>query len=107
MSAVCEQGRPEGLIHCAFMVVSYPVEPTVPQMGAFLMRILPELGMPENRLAKLGFFWDSKPMELLDINALAISTFGDEITDAESYIYRTIHHKLDGGAAKCLIVYQK
>jgi hypothetical protein len=87
------------------MVVSNPVQPTPPQMSAFLMDILPEFKTQHDGTGKVGFLWETKPMSSIDVPALAIETFGSQIMDASRYTYRTLHIRLQAGEAKCLVVY--
>jgi hypothetical protein len=99
--------KPRGLIRYVLLVTSLPTQPTNPQMASFLMDLLPELDSQQDGTAKIGFLWETKSMHLIDIQALAVESFGNIILDSNKYIYRTQHIKLKTGEAKCFIVYDK
>ena len=87
------------------MVASLPTQPTNPQMSAFVMDLLPELEKQNDGTAKIGLLWETKPMYLIDVQALAVDSFGDIILDSSKFIYRTLSIKLGTGEAKCFVVY--
>ncbi|OQB94319.1 MAG: hypothetical protein BWX84_00243 [Verrucomicrobia bacterium ADurb.Bin118] len=98
---------PKGLIRYALLVVFHPTEPSVPQMSAFLMDILPEFQSQHDGTGKVGMLWEKRPIDSIDISSLAVKTFGDAILDESKYIYRTLHLKIDGGEAKCFVAYDR
>lgn len=99
------QGKPTTLIRYVLMVVSHPEQPTTPQMSQFLLKILPEFKTQNDGTAKVGFLWETKPMDSIDVPALAVQTFGREVADESKYTYRTLRHKMTGGETKCLVIY--
>ncbi len=105
MTGENDKNNPRGLIRYVLLVVSHPVEPTMPQMSAFLLRILPEVNSQPNGSVKLGFLWDKKPISSIDIPALAKQTFGNDVADASRFTYRTLRHKMQGGDTECLVIY--
>ena len=74
-------------------------------MSAFLTEILPELKAQSNEATKVSFLWDTKPMSAIDVPALAMQSFGHEVSDESKYTYRTLRYGLNGGEAKCLVIY--
>ena len=92
-------------ISYAFMVVSHPIQPSDGQLSAFLIKTLPELATSDGD-GQLGFLWVTNLLNSVDITALAIDAFGNCIIDESKYIYRTLHLGIDGGEAKCLVVYE-
>jgi hypothetical protein len=101
-----EKLKPRGLIRFVFLAVSHPdIQPTAQQMSAFIMEKLPEFEKQPNGTAKIGLLCETKSMNLIDIYSLAMETFGNEVSDESKYTYRTMHFGIDGGEAKCLVIY--
>ena len=46
-------------------------------------------------------------MSSIDMAAVAAEAFGNEVVNNSIYDYRTLHLGLNGGEAKCLVVYDK
>jgi hypothetical protein len=104
------KSKPSGLIRYVLLVVSHPNEPTPRQTFEFMESILPELGRQEKKhegVAKIAWLWKTEPMSSIDMTALAAKSFGAAVVDNGLYTYRTIHFKLQGGEAKCLVAYDK
>ena len=99
--------KPRGLIRYVLMVASLPTQPTNPQMSAFVMDLLPELEKQNDGTAKIGLLWETKPMYLIDVQALAVEAFGNIVLDSNKFIYRTLSVKLGTGEAKCFVVYDR
>ena len=99
------KSTPNGLIRFVLLVVSHPVQPSAPQLSAFLLDILPEFNKQHDGTGKVGMSWETKPISSIDINQLAVKTFGDVIMDESKYTYRTLHLRFNGGEAKCFVVY--
>jgi hypothetical protein len=104
---ISTNSKPKGAIRFVLMVVFHPIQTSTPQMSAFLMDLLPDLNSQNNRNGKIGLIWKPDPIDLIDLQSLAIKTFGEGITDTNTYIYRTLHLGIDGGDVKCLVVYDK
>jgi hypothetical protein len=100
-------GKPKGFIRYVLLVISLPVEPTPPQTFAFLNKILPELETQQDGTAKIAKHWVTTPMSSIDMAAVAAEAFGNEVVNNSIYDYRTLHLGLNGGEAKCLVVYDK
>lgn len=94
---------PKGAIKYVVLAICLPEAPDKSQTSAFIMEVLPEL-KKQGDDAKISVnVRDSLP----DMTALGISVFGDEFADNNRYTYRTIHHRLQQGAAKFLVAYDK
>jgi len=104
MTHYTTKGKPTGLIRYVLLVVSHPEQPTAPQMSDFLLRILPEFKTQNDGTAKVGLLWETKPMESIDVPALAMQTFGREVADETKFTYRTLRHKMSGGETRCLVI---
>ena len=101
------KGKSTGLIRYVLLVVSHPEQPSAGQMSAFLMDILPEFQTQHDGTGKMGLLWETKPINSIDMSSVAIKTFGDVIMDESKYTYRTLHLGINGGEAKCLVVYDR
>lgn len=91
-----------GNISYLLMVVTHPIQPSAGQMSAFLFDRIPELSTSN---AKIGFLWETKPIDTINIQALAIDTFGAEVADETKHMYRTLQFLIEGGEGKIFAVY--
>lgn len=71
------------------------------------MDLLPDFEKQQDGTAKIAFKWVNEPLKFIDMQALAIDTFGKGILDINNFVYRTLHIKLKTGEAKCFVVYDK
>ncbi len=95
-----------GSIRYVFLVVCHSEwEATAGEMSAFLHDRLPELNEQTDGTAKIGFLHSTDPLHSLDISAIAIETFGKQVSDERLYTYRTMHFRIEGGEGKIFVVY--
>lgn len=97
--------KPSGLIRYVLLVVSHPVQPTTGQMSKFLTEVLPEFTKQPKDTGIAGLLHETKPMHMINMPKVATEAFGEGILDESKYIYRTMHFGLNGGEAKCFVVY--
>ena len=100
------EGKKRGLIRYVLLVVCHPEwQPTAAQMSEFLLNKFPGFASQPNGSAKVGLLYEAKPMHLIDMNTVAMESFGKEVSDNSKYTYRTMHFSLKGGEAKILVIY--
>lgn len=99
--------KPKGIIRYIQLAVSHPTALSPSQTSKIIMEVLPELKSQHDGDTKIGQYCDTKSMKYIDINALAIDSFGKDFANKSSYTYRTIKFSIDGGEAKILVAYVK
>jgi hypothetical protein len=99
------KNEPTGIIRYVLLVTSVPVQLTTAQMSTLVMECLPNFEKQQDGTCKISFIWRTEPMNLIDVPALAIETFGNGIMDANKYVYRRLNIKLKTGEACILVVY--
>jgi hypothetical protein len=104
MANTDKSGLPVGLIRYALLVVSLPVQPTTADMCKLLMEMIPDFEKRQDGTAKISLQWKAEPMDAIDVPDLAIRYFGNEIIDANKFLYRILPVKLEKGEARCFVV---
>jgi len=96
---------PSGLIRYVLLVVSSPNQTTTADMCKLVMDILPNFEKQQDGTAKISLLWKTEHMNTIDVPALAIEIFGNEMIDANRFVYRMLPMQLVDGEASCFVVY--